>query len=83
MGAPVPPLRPMYDDHGKVYGWWADKPGEYRQFGYERDVRFWSPWTVFLAIVVLAWSSFCIGMWVGQIETLKRVHSAERVEAER
>lgn len=42
----------------------------------------WSPLMVTLVVAVIAWASFCVGMWIGRIETLASVNAAERAEAE-
>lgn len=42
----------------------------------------WSPWMVTAVIASLAWASFCLGMWIGQTQTLALVNAVERIEAE-
>lgn len=81
VGAPVPPLRPLYDDRGKVYGWWADKPGEVRA-----EVRaddwppFWTPSTVTVAILALCLFSYAIGLWHGQMQGLVIAKAGDQLE---
>lgn len=68
VGASIPPLRPLYDDRGRCYGWWADKPRETRA---DELAPFWTPGTITAAILSLCLFSYGIGMWVGQMQGMR------------
>ena len=49
----------------------------------EREPACLESWVLNVAICVVVWASFCLGMWVGQVQTLAVIESAKKIEADR